>query len=66
MSGTILNKQSYCRNLGIPQDECEFISLNSPFPIQNRKIFFLNSGSMSKKNIDQNINNVIITINKIL
>lgn len=66
MSGTILNKQSYCRNLGIPQDECEFITLDSPFPIQNRKIFFLNSGSMSKKNIDKNIDNVIITIGKIL
>lgn len=66
MSGTILNKDSYCKALGIPKSQCQFLSVDSPFPIQNRPIFILNSGSMSKKNLLSSIDDVVLDINKIL
>lgn len=66
MSGTILNKFDYCKNLGIPIDDCQFLSLDSPFPVENRRIFLLDSGSMSKKNIQKTMPNLIKDIKKIL
>lgn len=66
MSGTILNKQSFCRNLGIKSEECLFLSLDSPFPIENRKIYILGSGSMSKVNMPKSMPKVIQDINKIM
>ncbi len=66
MSGTILNKYDYCKNLGIPIDDCEFLSLDSPFPVENRKIFVLNSGSMSRKNMQNTLPFLIEDIRKVL
>lgn len=66
MSGTILNKDAYCRQLGIDKNDCEFLSLDSPFPVENRRIFLMNSGSMSRKNIEKSYPNVVSDIKKIL
>lgn len=40
MSATILNKESYCRDLNIPIAETAFISLESEFATDNRLIIF--------------------------
>jgi len=66
MSGTILNKYDYCQNLGIPLNDCEFLSLDSPFPVDNRRIFLINSGSMSKRNIKTTLPSLLEDIKKIL
>mgnify|MGYP000846371195 CR=1 FL=1 len=66
MSGTILNKYDYCKALGIPLDDCEFLSLDSPFMVENRKIFVLDSGSMSKRNIQNSIPYIVKDIKRIL
>lgn len=66
MSGTILDKQSYCRNLGIDVNQCGFLSLDSPFPIQNRKIFIILSGNMSRKYIEKTMPKLVDDIEKIL
>lgn len=66
MSGSILDKETYCASLGISLKNCEFLSLDSPFPIQNRRVFITSSGSMSRKNIDNSLPKVIKDIKKIL
>ena len=66
MSGTILNKKAFCQNLGIQTSDCLFLSLDSTFPIQNRKIFILGSGSMSKNNINATLPKAVQDIKKIL
>jgi len=55
MSGTILDRDTYCRNLGIPINEVAFISLDSPFDKKNRPIFIVSAGSMRYKNIDKSL-----------
>ncbi len=55
MSATVLNKDVFCRNLGIDQNDCEFISIDSPFPIENRPIHYLPIGKMSYKEIDNSL-----------
>jgi ATP-dependent DNA helicase DinG len=52
LSATILNHRAFCDNLGISLEECEFISIPSPFPVSNRPIMFFPAGKMSSKYID--------------
>ena len=66
MSGTILDKKTYCRNVGIPEEEAAFLSLDSPFPIKNRPIFSVRAGSLSRNNIDKTLPNIICIINELL
>lgn len=66
MSGTILDKETFCNHVGIPLNQCEFISLPSPFLAKNRPVFILNSGSMSLKNIDKTLPNLVKVVNSII
>ena len=49
MSATILDKARFCKEIGLPADECEYIELDSEFPIENRPIYFWPSGSLAYK-----------------
>lgn len=66
MSGTILDKNTFCRNIGIPVDDVAFISLPSPFDKENRPVFVVNCASLSYKNIDKSLPKISDTINKII
>lgn len=39
MSGTIYNKEVFCKNLGIPSEAAYFIRLGSSFPVASRPIY---------------------------
>ena len=41
MSSTILNKEGFCKDLGLPPEETAFLSLDSEFPIDNRPVVFI-------------------------
>ncbi len=51
MSATILDKDAFCQSLGIPIDDTAFISIPSPFDIENRPIFYMGVGHMNRKEI---------------
>jgi len=55
MSGTILDKNTFCENIGVNIKDTGFISLDSPFPIENRPVIFVPTGSMSYKNINTSL-----------
>ena len=38
MSATILDKQTFCRSLGIEPEDTAFISIPTPFPVENRPV----------------------------
>lgn len=40
MSSTILNKDGFCRDLGINPDDAAFLSLDSEFPVDRRPVFY--------------------------
>jgi ATP-dependent DNA helicase DinG len=40
MSSTILDKDAYCRDLGIPPEEAAFISIDSEFDLENRPVIY--------------------------
>lgn len=66
MSATILNKDQFCNDLGIPQNDCAYISVNSPFPAKNRPIEVLKCGSMSRKFIDKTLPTIAKTIQALI
>ncbi len=66
MSATILDKDAFCRSLGIKGPEAEFISLPSPFPFENRPIFGVGVGSMNKSNIEATLPKIVQAVRAIL
>lgn len=66
MSATILSKDAFCESLGIPREEAGFISIPTPFPIENRPIFYAPVGRMSRASIDQSLPKLVEAIKAIL
>lgn len=68
MSGTIPDMEEYCRNLGIPLDEVAFLSMDSEFPPENRKVFYAPVVRMNYnwRNDIEGQNNLVDFINIIL
>lgn len=56
MSSTVLNKDAYCKDLGIDPEQAAFLSLDSEFPPENRHVLYqpqmrMNAQWMSDENI---------------
>lgn len=52
ISATILDKEVFCKIIGVHSDKVKFIRINeSPFPVENRPIYAWNLGQMSYKNM---------------
>ena len=66
MSATIVNRDAFCEVLGIDKNDCSFISIPSPFPIENRPILYSPMGSMSMKNIDRTLPKIAQAVKAIL
>ena len=66
MSATILDSKTFCDSLGILESEAAFVSIPTPFPVQNRPIFINSIGSMSAKMIDQTLPTMAAAVEEIL
>lgn len=49
MSSTILNKDGFCEDLGIPEDDAAFLSLSSEFDKANRPVYYMPKARMNAK-----------------
>ena len=66
MSATIMNKDAFCETLGLPVNDVAFISIPSPFPVENRPIIASPIASMSFKNIDKGLPKMAQAVKAIL
>jgi len=66
MSATILDSKTFCDSLGIEESDAAFISIPTPFPVQNRPVFIHSIGSMSAKMIDQTLPTMASAVEQIL
>jgi len=66
MSATILNDRAFCELLGIKSDECGYLNIPSPFPIQNRPVVYTPIGKMSTRFIDESLPKLVQAIKLIL
>ena len=66
MSATILDKDAFCKLLGINKSEAAFISIPSPFPVENKPILFSPVGRMNASSIDSTLPVLAKAIKEIL
>lgn len=69
MSATICGAKQFCREVGIPEKDCEFMSVPSVIPIKQRQIYSLDLGTLNYQNKDtlfpKFINHIDTLISKI-
>lgn len=66
MSGTILDKNLFCQLNGLDVEKAIYYSIESPFPVKNRPVYYMPLGKMSYKSKDDTFKNYIPFIHKIL
>lgn len=66
MSATILDKGAFCQSLGIDLEDAEFITMPSPFPLENRPIMAFPIGNMNYREIDRSLPKLAAAIKEIL
>jgi len=66
MSATILDKSAFCKLLGVDQEQCNFLSLPSPFPVSNKPIIAVGIGKMSAQHIDNTLPKLAQAVESIL
>jgi ATP-dependent DNA helicase DinG len=66
MSGTILDKNLFCNLNGLDVTKAVYYSIESPFPIKNRPVYYMPLGKMSYKQKEETFRNYVPVIQKIL
>ena len=66
MSGTILDKNLFCQLNGLDIKKAAYYSIESPFPVKNRPIFYMPLGKMSYKSKEDTFQRYILYIKKLL
>ena len=66
MSATILNGGAFCESLGIDKEDAQFISIPSPFPVENRPVYYFPVGKMSSREIDNTLPKLVEAVKSIM
>jgi len=66
MSATIVDKDIFCSSLGLDPNEVAYLSIPSPFPVENRPIHYISAGSMSKSAIEKTLPVIVETLKMLL
>lgn len=66
LSGTFLDKTVTCYLNGLDSSKCEYLYLDSTFPVENRKIFYMPVAKMNYDNKKQAFDQMVPWIKKIL
>ena len=66
MSATIIDRDTFCKTLGVSSSNCEFISIPSPFNPENRPVIFSPVGSMSAKNIEMTLPKLAAAVSEVM
>lgn len=66
MSGTILDKHLFCELNGLDEESTTYYSVTSPFPVENRKVYYMPLGKMSFTKKEETFKNYVPYFHKIL
>ena len=66
MSATILSHEGFSLTMGLPENKTVFVKEDSPFDPKKSPIIYSPAGSMSLKNIDKTLPNMILMIKEII
>lgn len=65
MSATVGGVEMFCKNLGIEENDVEFIDVPSTFPVENRPFIILPIARMSYKTMDENMPKIVSAVDDI-
>lgn len=66
MSATIVSHEGFAISLGLPYEKTMFVKKGSPFDPKNRPVLYCPAGSMSYKNIDKTLPQMVKMIKAIM
>lgn len=66
MSATILDKDSFCKNLDLDSKKTKFIQVASSFPVDIRPIILTRSGNLGKNDIEESLPKIAFDVGRIL
>jgi ATP-dependent DNA helicase DinG len=66
MSGTMLDKKMFSKLMGVDVEKTHWISIPSPFPVENRQIYYMPIGKMTKDNKTIAFQDMVPYIKKVL
>ncbi len=66
MSATILNKEAFCESIGIKPEDAAFLSVDSPFPVENRQVFYMPVGKMTMDCLAETLPNMTAAVDDIM
>ncbi len=66
MSATLINKDAFCRSVGLNPDDVAFLHMPSPFQVKNRLVNVMPVGKMSYNNIDRTLPIMAAAVQEIL
>jgi Rad3-related DNA helicase len=66
MSATVVNHNAFCQFTGIPLSDAAFHSIDSPFPIENRPVYFAPVGNMGQQTIEESLPKLVEMVKLIL
>jgi Rad3-related DNA helicase len=66
LSATLGTKSEFCKELGIPDDECMFIETDTPFPPEKSPVIVLPTLKMGMKDLDNTLKTIPDVLERIL
>ncbi|GAF78117.1 unnamed protein product, partial [marine sediment metagenome] len=66
MSATILSPEQFCKDLGLPRNEVEFIRLPCTFPVEHRPVHYFPIADMTYAQREQSVEGLVLAIDCIL
>ena len=66
MSATVLDKDTFCKSIGIDSEKTAYLSLASTFPKENRPVYYMPVGKMSMADIDTTLPKMLDAVKQIL
>ena len=60
MSATILDFDTFCRNVGLDHSQVKFIEVGSDFPVENRPIYPLNTAYLNYNSLQIKVYNIVL------
>ncbi|SDR27662.1 helicase C-terminal domain-containing protein [Natronobacterium texcoconense] len=66
LSATILNKDAFCRQVGLNPDNVALVDVGHTFPVENRPLYDVTQGKMTYEHRDETIPKIARTIVRIM
>lgn len=66
MSATVVDKDVFCRTIGLDPSQVAYLRIPSPFPVENRQVHFMPVGSMSRAKIDDTLPKMVQAVRTLL